>query len=319
MSDMTPIEATTIQKMLDGASVHPPWTHERQKAPGESLRDCLLNPAPLGQLTRHCLNDAVRRGENAPPRSWKHEAMPTAPPEINFQSDLAMCLTASQIDRGIPVLSAKLLPRRSAEDACQWCPTRVVNVFLGGLFQMTFLARRSDDLLLLAGLPTEAQDVRALPIFIKNPAANMTNPFRLFQNHRPLFSADRSALFPQKFLHDSETRSCNPFPRIFQIKSPAPRLQKTRVRRLPKDLTRVLADARADHCNLFPRNGNSGRDALLTQLSKHQAHLVVTERPCLQPFPRSHLIPIDSSLLAWCPEHPCNHDRILAHRFRSLD
>ena len=159
MSDMIPIDATTIQKMLDGASVHPTRTHERQGTPGEALRDLLLNPAPLGQHTGHCRNDAVRGGENVPPRSWKHEAMPTAPPEINFQANLAMRLAASQIDRGFPVLSAKLLPRRSAEDACQRCPTRVVNVFLGGLFQMAFLARRSDDLLLLAGLPTEAQDV----------------------------------------------------------------------------------------------------------------------------------------------------------------
>ena len=159
MSNIIPTDATTIQKMLDGASVHPPRTHERQEAPGETLRDCLLNPAPLGQHTRHCWDDAVRWGEDAPPRSWKHEAMSAAPPEINFQPNLAMRLAASQIDRGFPVLSAKLLPRRSAEDACQWCPTRVVNVFLRRLFQMSFLARRPDDLLLLAGLPTEAQDV----------------------------------------------------------------------------------------------------------------------------------------------------------------
>ena len=159
MRNMTPIDATTIQEILDGASVHPSWTHERQKAPGETLRDCLLHPAPLGKHTRHCWNDAVRGGEDAPPRSWKHEAMPTAPPEIHFQPNLAMRLAASQIDRGLPVLSAKLLPRRPAEDARQGRPTRVVNVFFRRLFRMTFLARRSDDLLLLAGLPTEAQDV----------------------------------------------------------------------------------------------------------------------------------------------------------------
>ena len=108
MSDMTPTDAPTFQKILDGASVHPSWTHERQKAPGETLRDCLLNPAPLGKHPRHCWGDAVRGGEDAPPRSWKHEAMPTAPPEINFQPNLAMRLAASQIDRGFPVLSAKL-------------------------------------------------------------------------------------------------------------------------------------------------------------------------------------------------------------------
>ena len=138
MGNMFPTDATAMQQMLDGALAHPSWTHERQKGPGETLRDRLLNPAPLGQLTRHCWNDAVRGGEDAPPRSWKHEAMPAAPREIHFQSNLAMRLAASEIDRRIPVLSAKLLSRRSAEDACQWCPTHVVNVFLGGLFQMTF-------------------------------------------------------------------------------------------------------------------------------------------------------------------------------------
>ena len=97
--------------------------------------------------------------------------MPTAPPEINFQSDLAMRLAASEIDRGFPVLSAKLLPRRPAENARQGRPTRVVNVFLRRLFQMAFSTRRSDDLFLLAGLPTEAQDMRAFPIFIESPAA----------------------------------------------------------------------------------------------------------------------------------------------------
>ena len=122
---------------------------------------------------------------------------------------------APEIDRGFPVLSAKLLPRRPAEDARQGRPTRVVNVFLRRLFRMALLTRRSDDLLLLAGLATEAQNVQAFLIFIKNPAANMTNTFRLFQNHRPLFSADRSALLPQKFLHDSETRSCNSLSKIF--------------------------------------------------------------------------------------------------------
>ena len=156
MSDMTPIDATTIQKILDGASVHPSWTHERQEAPGEPLRDCLLNPAPLGKHPRHCWGDAVRGGEDAPPSSWKHEAMSAAPPEIHVQSDLAMRLSAPEIDRRFPVLSAKLLPRRSAEDACQWRPARVVNAFLRRLFQMTFLTCGSDDLLLLAGLPTEA-------------------------------------------------------------------------------------------------------------------------------------------------------------------
>ena len=167
MSDILPTDATTIHKILDGASVHPSRTHERQKAPGETLRDCLLNPAPLGKHTRHCWDDAVRGGEDAPPRSWKHEAMSAAPPEIHFQSDLAMRLAAPEIDRWFPVLSAKLLPRRPAENARQGRPTRVVNVFLRRLFRMALLTCCSDDLLLLAGLPTEAQDMRALPILIQ--------------------------------------------------------------------------------------------------------------------------------------------------------